>query len=144
MSYILNCIVASLATTVIDCYCYRDLCRFPRWNHYCLLIDDHQWLFGLSRPTVYCAAMLMDAPHMTIYCTEQLIYWLKRLFSILKDIHSKPLYALCYSLGFSSLLMYVCRCTGTRPELGAWVRLPFLSSQPLCLTARFRACQAMA
>ena len=57
--------------------------------------------------------------------TDWPIYWINELFKYWKDIHPKPLYVLCYSLGFSSLLIYICRCSGTGPLLGASGKLLF-------------------
>ena len=70
------------------------------------------------RPTVYCYANGCTTYDCLLYWTTDILIELN-FFHYCKDIHSKPLYALCYSLGFSSLLIYICRCTGTGSKLEA-------------------------
>ena len=108
------------------CYCYC----------YCTATDGHHLLFGLLRPgllrpTVYCTVTPRDVPHITIL-TEWLLWpdiwatnWMTDELTEMTGFNTErtfilnPLYALYYSLGFSSLLIYICRCTGTRLQLGA-------------------------
>ena len=78
MSYILNCTVASLATTVYCLLLQRSL-SVSSLEPLLLLNDGNHLLLGLLRPTVYCTVKLMDVPHMTVL-TEQLNYCLNELF----------------------------------------------------------------
>ena len=130
----LNCTVASLVLTVY-CYCYCDriLCRFPRGT------TTVYWLMAIITVRSFKTYCYCYANGCTTY--DCLLYWATEIliemncFHYCKDIHSKPLYALCYSLGFSSLLIYICRCTGTRPQLEASGLLQFCQAS-LCASLR--------
>ena len=130
----LNCTVASLVSTVYCyCYCHRDLCRFPCGT------TTVYWLMAIITVRSFKTYCYWYANGCTTY--DCLLYWATEIlielncFHYCKDIHSKPLYALCYSLGFSSLLIYICRCSGTRPQLEASGLLQFCQAS-LCASLR--------
>ena len=124
MSSILNCFVASIATSIYCyCYCYRDLCQFLSWN-FCLLL----WWPSLTARAfktyclLYCYAngcTTNDCYDWTTDILNQLtVFNTEKTFILNLFTHYVIHRALAYCL-------YICRCTSTRPELGAWVRLPF-------------------
>ena len=112
-----------ILSTTVYCYCDRILCRFPRGT------TTVYWLMAIItvrsfKTYCYCYANGCTTYDCLLYWTTEVLIELN-CFHFCKDIHSKPLYALCYSLGFSSLLIYICRCTGTRPQLEASGLLQF-------------------
>ena len=99
------------------------------WNHYCLLI---RW------PSTDCSVCLDILYWFAIGCTTNDYYsfwmtvmaWImshkmndwytdKWPFSILKGHSFLASLRICYSLVFHLLFIYICRCSGTGPELGA-------------------------